>query len=106
MEAERFTEEVAQLVDTGPGVVLVYEQQDDDNKWIQLAVTDRTDEAFQVSVTVGIPEGTTEDDLKETVQGIVDALAARWGGTFQCGIYADEDEDEDEGEDDEEGMEE
>jgi hypothetical protein len=42
------------------------------------------------------------------VQSIVDALAARWGGTFQCGIYPDED-DEDEGEDEgeeEEGMEE
>jgi hypothetical protein len=105
METERYTEEVAQLVDTGPGVVLVYEHQEDDEKWIQLAVTDRTDEAFQVNVTVGIPDGTTDDDLKETVQSIVDALAARWGGTFQAGIYADEDEEEEDEEENEEDEE-
>jgi hypothetical protein len=94
MEAERFTEEVGALVEAGPGVVLVYQQQADDNKWIQLAVTDHTEEAFQVNVTVSLPAGTTSDDVKEAVQGLVDTLAARWGGTFEAGLYEDDEEDE------------
>ncbi len=101
MEAGRFSEEVDQLVETGPGVVLVYEQPEDDQKWIQVAVTDRTEDAFQLSVTVGMPDGTTQDDVKESVQQVVDLLAARWGGTFQCGLYADDDEDMDDDDADE-----
>ena len=94
METERFSEEVGEFVDNSPGVVLVYEHQDDEQKWIQLAVTERTAEAFQINVTLGMPEGTAADDLKATVQEIVDVLARRWGGTFQCGIYSDDDEDD------------
>ncbi|GAC1401451.1 MAG: hypothetical protein NVSMB65_18930 [Chloroflexota bacterium] len=94
MEEEQFTEEVGALVDAGPGVVLVFQHQDDEEKWIQIAVADRTEEAFGLSVALGMPHGTTPEDLKGAVQVLVDALAGRWGGTFECGLFADEEDEE------------
>ncbi len=92
MEGQPYSAEVAEFVDMGPGVVLVYEHEEDEQKWIQLAITEDTAESFQLNVAIGRPTGASETEIKEAVQEIVDALATRWGGTFQCGLYREEDE--------------
>jgi len=78
MEGQPYSAEVAEFVDMGPSVVLVYEHEEDEQKWLNVAI--------------GRPTGASETEIKEVVQEIVDALATRWGGTFQCGLYREEDE--------------